>query len=77
MASGRPAQRSTRLFIDVHEGEEIFVLRAQDSFAPEAIEMWALTAGMRGAKREKVEAARACAQRMRLWQAEHGSKIPD
>jgi len=74
MATGRPL---FRVVVDVSEGEEIFVLRASDSFAPEALEMWALTAGMRGAPRAQVEEARACAARMRLWQAEHGSKIPD
>lgn len=74
MATGRPL---SRIVLEVAEGEEIFVLRAQDSFAPEVVEMWALTAGMRGAPRAKIQAARDCATRMRLWQAEYGSKIPD
>jgi hypothetical protein len=61
----------------LREDEPFFILRAQDSFAPEVVELWAFTAKMRGSSQKKVEAARACAERMREWQKEHGSKIPD
>ncbi len=57
--------------------EPLFVLRAQDSLAPEVVQLWALNAGMRGVPQVKVEAARACAERMRQWQELHGSKVPD
>ncbi len=57
--------------------EELFVLRAQDSLAPEVVQLWALNAGMHGVPQHKVEAARTCAERMRSWQKLHGSKMPD
>jgi len=57
--------------------EPLFVLRAQDDLAPEVVQLWALNATMRGATKDKVEAARECARAMREWQRLHGSKIPD
>ena len=65
------------LKLQLNEGEPIFVLRAQDAFAPEVVRLWALTAGMRGSPRRKVEEARKVAEEMERWQAAHGSKIPD
>jgi hypothetical protein len=57
--------------------EELFVLRAQDSFAPEVVLLWAQTAKMRGCPQQKVEDARRAAARMRAWQEINGSKLPD
>lgn len=58
--------------------EPVFVLRAQDSIAPEVVEMWALTLSMRGpSDNPKVAEARQCAAAMRAWQEIHGCKIPD
>lgn len=57
--------------------EPLFVLRAQDSIAPVVVMLWALNAGMHGVPQEKIEKARACAERMRRWQDLHGSKMPN
>lgn len=58
--------------------EPMFTLRAQDSIAPEVVELWALTLSMRGpSDSPKVAEARRCAQAMREWQRIHGCKIPD
>lgn len=57
--------------------EPVFVLRAQDQLAPEVVQLYALHATMVGVKSAKVESVRACAERMRKWQALHGSKRPD
>lgn len=57
--------------------EELFVLRAQDEIAPMVVLLWSLNAGMHGVPQAKIEAARACAKRMRSWQELHGCKVPD
>ena len=61
----------------IPEDEPVFLLRAQDVVAPQAVEIWALAAHKAGANAEIVEHAYQHAQLMRKWQAEHGSKIPD
>lgn len=65
-----------------HEGhkkigarEPIFVLRAQDKCAPEAIEAWCDIAEKAGAPEAKIAHARLHAQAMREWSG--SKKVPD
>lgn len=58
--------------------EPVFILRAQDRFAPDLVERWASNVmSAKGAPTEKVRQARALAHRMRAWQELNTSKIPD
>jgi hypothetical protein len=72
------------------DDEPIFVLRAQDSLAPDTIRAWVGQAlrhavfHRRSLSTEKYEAlmfklgaAEGFAMRMEAWQREHGCKIPD
>jgi hypothetical protein len=70
------------------DDEPVFVLRAQDTFAPKVVEAWAnavdaassaIVSGTEGvdATRSKIKEARALAHQMRAWQELHGSKRPD
>ena len=72
----------------VGTGEPLFILRAQDQFAPELVERWAdLLAGavtlstaapdVINQQTRKVENARLLATDMRAFQAKYGSKVPD
>jgi hypothetical protein len=67
--------------IDTHDlipsEEPVFLLRGQDKLAPLLVEQWALEAQKQGASQNIVNAAMEQAQKMVLWQKEHGSKIPD
>lgn len=54
--------------------EPVFILRAQDRFAPGLVEEWALKAQGFGCPQEKVDEARRLAQQMREWP---GRKNPD
>lgn len=45
----------------------VFILRGQDRLAPQLLEDWATRARAFGCPIEKVEEARALAQRMREW----------
>ncbi len=55
--------------------EPLFVLRAQDSLAPSIVLMWASSAKMAGAPKEKVEEAVGLSHRMAEWTG--SKKIPD
>jgi len=58
--------------------EPVFVLRAQDKFAPDLIERWAdKVDAARGTQIDKSRKARALAHQMRAWQALHDAKTPD
>ena len=60
--------------------EPVFVLRAQDKFAPALVEMWAslfLAEYVPGTATEKAQGAMMVAQRMRVWQQTERVKIPD
>ena len=61
----------------IPDNEPVFLLRGQDVVAPDVVEFWAAKAHEAGADSRIVDAARQHALRMRQWQAEHGSKIPD
>lgn len=59
------------------EAEPIFTLRARDAVAPRAVEEWADAGVVAGMSEHRVNGGRVAAEAMRLWQAEHGSKVPD
>ena len=61
----------------IPDNEPVFLIRGQDAVAPEVVEFWAAKAQEAGADSRMVDAARRHAQRMRQWQDEHWSKIPD
>ena len=58
------------------DDEPIFVLRAQDMFAPELVRKWAELA-FQGTPALKIEEALACADAMEAWVRKHGTKVPD
>lgn len=59
------------------ENEPVFVLRAQDTLAPEVVREWAFRAAHVGASREKVAEARKLADEMEDWQIANMKKVPD
>jgi hypothetical protein len=59
---------------NVHPGEPIFVLRAQDKLAPALVRAWALRAEGYGCPPEKVQEAYDCAEAMEHWPTR---KYPD
>jgi len=61
----------------IPEDEPVFLLRAQDTVAPQVVEIWALAAQKAGADDGIVQHAYEHAQLMRKWQEEHGCKVPD
>jgi hypothetical protein len=62
----------------VRPDEPIFVLRAQDVFAPEVVECWAdHVEGAAGEDAPKVVEARKLAAQMREWQRQNAAKVPD
>lgn len=63
----------------LHEGEPVYLIRAQDLHAPAVIRYWAELALHRGTPTTKVASARRVAQEMDLWQSAHKNivKIPD
>lgn len=58
-------------------GEPVFILRAQDKFAPLLVEFWALLVFNEGVKGGKAITAGVVAKEMKDWQRIHGCKIPD
>lgn len=71
-------KRNDRCLQNAKPDEPIFVLRAQDTFAPIAVQYWidmAKSAG--GTPVDKINEAKQLVQRMYEWQAKHGSKVPD
>lgn len=61
----------------ISEDEPVFLIRGQDSAAPEAIRKWAEIALDLGASEEMVDLAYAWAKEIEAWQATKGSKVPD
>lgn len=68
--------------------EPVFVLRAQDQFAPALVEQWAremdhwaklniVDVAVQSRRAQKIREARALAHQMRAWQALNRSKVPD
>lgn len=63
----------------VADDEPIFVLRAQDRFAPMLVRLWAdLTKSQRGTEHDdKVTGAYELANKMDEWARENPTKFPD
>jgi hypothetical protein len=59
------------------DDEPVFLIVARDVIAPGIVEEWALRAQQRGSPKEKTEGAFEIARVMRIWQTNHGTKIPD
>lgn len=69
-----------------HDDEPVFILRAQDRFAPGLVERWAdmvehanspRVGDVAEKTRQKIKGARALAHQMRAWQELNLPKIPD
>lgn len=60
-----------------HPGEPVFLLRAQDPLAPEAIVFYADICQQEGCHPAHVEAARNHAQRIVDWQKAHPMRVKD
>ncbi len=61
----------------IPENEPVFLLRGQDICAPAAIETWIKEAKKYGAREDITDAAQKQADKMRIYQIEIESKIPD
>lgn len=59
------------------DDEPIFVLRAQDVFAPSLVESWAMRVRRLDPDAEKSRSAYKVADAMLKWQANHKTKVPD
>jgi len=68
------------------DDEPIFVLRSTDVLAPDIVDEWATRLGIcarslplaaQDRAHAKIAEARDLADAMRVWQAEHGAKVPD
>jgi hypothetical protein len=62
---------------EIADDEPVFVVRARDRAAPASVRAYASEAERLGASPRLVASARAHADAMEQYQAEHGSKIPD
>ena len=62
----------------IPEDEPVFLIRGQDVTAPTILEAWAHgLEQLVGETTPITLAVRAHAERMRVWQQDHGSKLPD
>lgn len=57
--------------------EPVFLLRAQDKFAPKLLLQWAMEVRLAGGDPKVASEAESHAQEMLNWQKIHGSKTPD
>jgi hypothetical protein len=67
----------TRGCVPIPKDEPVFVLRAKDITAPQAVLYWADLAYSAGASAEMVKAAREHANMMVKWQLAHKPQVPD
>jgi len=66
----------------IGEDEPVFLLRGQDKFTPELIRHWAILYMRSQSKLSKdvnmtYNSVLAWANRVEIWQEEHGCKVPD
>ena len=61
----------------IPEDEPVFLLRGQDSFAPQTVHLWATLVEKLGGDPDIVKAAQRWVLEMQIWQRDHGSKTPD
>ncbi len=77
---GALRHRLTQLGLDkLHEGEPVYVVRAQDVHAPHVIRYWAALAQPRGTPLPKIASAHLLALEVEVWQRAHAGlvKVPD
>lgn len=61
----------------IPQDEPVFLLRGKDLAAPATIEAWCIEAKKLGAKDDIIELAKVHAEKMREWQRNVESQIPD
>ena len=61
----------------IPDDEPVFLLRANDGCAVEAVRAWIRAAVGIGVKGNMVQAAREQLNRFMAWEEEHGTKVPD
>lgn len=61
----------------IGEDEPVFLLRAKDQLAPEALYRWATRLEEAGGQPLMVKIAREHAEHMEAWQKVNGCKLPD
>ena len=61
----------------IPKDEPVFLLRAQDSLAPDVVDIWADKLEILGGDPKMIKLAREQAKAMRKWQCDYGSKIPN
>lgn len=61
----------------IPDDEPVFLIRAKDMLGPDIVEEWANQAEFIGVDPVMVQAAREHAKAMRLYQVQHGHKVPD
>ena len=66
-------------FVTIGKDEPVFLLRAKDALAAEAVRAWADSAEEAGVDEDLVEAARTQADEMEAYAATHfeGGQLPD
>lgn len=74
----KKTKHDNQCFVKAADDEPIFVLRASDNIAPDAVRAWASSARCRGVNPKKVKGALEVADAMEKWAKEHGgAKLPD
>ncbi len=61
----------------IGEDEPVFLLRAKDVLAPEIVYAWAMRLDVMGGDKELVEHVKDWSSKMRKWQQDNESKVPD
>lgn len=70
--------REDGCFSKAADDEPLFVLRAQDKFAPLMVEIWrTLVKEESDGETRKTHMASLLAEEMREWQKQNGCKVPD
>lgn len=79
-------KENSKCLQNVKDDEPIFVLRAQDRFAPMLVKQWAMRLLQEigkadtendAARIQKAREALKCADEMEMWAEANGNKIPD
>ena len=61
----------------IRADEPVFLIRAQDSTAPQALRAYAIIAAAHGASTELTDSVQRHARAMEEWQRVNGKKTPD
>lgn len=62
---------------NIGEDEPVFVLRAQDQLALKVLKVYRMFCQLAGSPDKHQAIIDAAAKRFKVWQDEHGTKIPD